>query len=493
MLTPLTIVWTFMSPPVFAAQTLSAEAVYRRCYIKFVRNIPNESDPLLLAARNESLTGAEACSQLLRRADWDTNGTLVRRQEEEARAIVRTFNELHRSWFSVDSLPSVTASYLIHDAEEPALFFTRAAFQPNTPFRSVLTSPSGLMGVRDQATYPNEISNFMAQTFFRYLSGYPYSESNQFHLTVNVLTRDPVRGAVSPAQIQRMDLSSDQLVEVGHLVGVKPSLPLVLPAVQYAALADGEIRKAVGSNMENHNLRMHFGGGVLGSQAFVMKNVNLGGFVVPRDYELINRRLTAKIFEDLLCHQLPTLSDDDVLAEVIPESVHPFQRTSSCMRCHSSIDKAAFGYRNLVTYLTSPGPNKLRQTIGTPSSGVGRLPTMAGAQHFALQPPQGVLHYRDLLTGTLRRAQFGNLNQLGTLLTNHNDFYLCATKRYYRFLTGVNVDVTKLAVSAQDLVHQQRVRQMAAQLKAHQNVRQLLNDMIASPAFQNTSATPEVP
>lgn len=61
---------------------------------------------------------------------------------------------------------------------------------------------------------------------------------------------------------------------------------------------------------------------------------------------------------------------------------------------------------------------------------------------FALQPPVGRLMYRDHV-GNLRRTDgISSVAQLGTVMSQSDDFYRCVAKRYYHFLTGIDVDLT---------------------------------------------------
>lgn len=465
------------------AETLTAGDIYRRCYIRMVRLVPNEADPLLLAAEAGTKSGDAACLELFDRAKLTTAGVLANRSDLEAHKILRTFHDLHMSWFQSKNHGFIAATDVVRDLEEPALYYLRAAFLPSTPFRSVVTLNQGLAGVRDQKSYPAEKGAFISQRVARHPADFPYTASTLF---TSVYRETPIRsnGTFGPFVNKVVVIPDANIVEVGDIAGVKASVAIPMPGFRFVASNEAEISNSVKSGMATFNGNAHFGGGIVGSQSFVMTNMNLSAGQVPKDYDLINRRLTARVYEDLLCHVLPTLTDADVASEVLSTSPHTFQQGVSCMRCHSSIDGLAFGYRNLVAYVSAANPDKETQNFGLNYSGIGMLPQLPGATTFALKAPSGRLHYRELVTGNRRDDTFTGLAALGNLLGNSNDLYTCAAKRYYRFFTGVDVDLTKPASAPLDKIHQDKVLDLGAKFKTHQSVRTLLQQIFQSDAFK---------
>jgi hypothetical protein len=189
----------------------------------------------------------------------------------------------------------------------------------------------------------------------------------------------------------------------------------------------------------------------------------------------------------VLCHQLPTLTDDDVKTDVKPASPHTFQKSSSCMRCHSSIDGMAYGYRNLFIYTSSGNPDVERQAVGLNFSGFAALVPSASASTFAVLPPEGRLHFRELVSGAHRDVKFTSLAQLGTLLAGYEDIYTCAAKRYYKFFTGVDVDLTAKATDKVDKMHQDQVLALGKTLKSGQSVRTMLRALFASRTYKSSN------
>jgi hypothetical protein len=96
------------------------------------------------------------------------------------------------------------------------------------------------------------------------------------------------------------------------------------------------------------------------------------------------------------------------------------------------------------------------------------------------------LHYRELITKTLRDVPFKSLNEMGQRLASYNDIYTCAAKRYYRFFTGVDVLTTSVATDPLDKMHQDNVRSLAGTLKSTQSVRAMLLQLFKTSAFKDS-------
>lgn len=479
------------SPALFAIVTLAASVshsetltpveLYKRCYIRMVRQVPVESDSLLLAVKAGTKKPEDACVELFDRAQFTTAGVLKNRTNPEAQAILKTFHNLHASWFQSKTYSATVASYIIHDLEEPPLYFTRAAFLPNTNISTVLTHNTGLMGVRDQK---NPINPFLAQRLMTYPAGFPFSSETNLIISYTHITYDSATKKFVSAGVKPLVRNSNQIVMTGDLVGVQAALSVRFPSFRSVSNASADVIESVLKNMTNFDANGHFGGGVIGSQGFLLNNTNLNANQLPNEYALINRRLTTRVFEDLLCHQLPTLTDADIAAEVLPKSSHTFQQTSSCMRCHSSIDGMGYGFRNMVNVVSSANPTETGQQVGLPIQSFTALTPVSGATTFAVTTPEGRLHYRELVSGVKRDSKFTSLAQLGSVLASHSDLYTCAAKRYYQFFTGVNVDLSKAATDKLDKFHQDQVIALGKSLKTSQKVRSLLKEIFSSQAFQ---------
>ena len=475
------------------ADRLSDAEVFNRCYARLVRKVPSKSHPLSIEVSNKRMTAEAACVALFDAAKFTSGGVLEKRTDADAKAIVKTLNDLHVSWFQSKTYTLASgADLLLRDSDEPALYFTRAAFLPSAKFSSVVTHTTGLRGVRDQANYPTEIPDIQAQGFFNCAPtttppdgspGIPVTcfVGNNMSVAYNVTTYNSTtkrftatgtRGAVMVPSVQ-----------LGAIVGVEAAQEVVLPS--FLPITPGSNVDYVASvlaNFNNFKANRHFGGGVIGSQSFLLANANLGRRQLPLDFTLINRRLTSRVFEDLLCHQLPTLGDVDVESEVKPASTYMFQTQSTCMRCHSTIDGLGTVYRNFFSFETASDNRFVHE--GVPFSGMAKLEPITGATLWHLQQPVGTLHYRENLTGRRVQEPVSSLEMIGAKLAGGNDLYLCAAKRYYKFFTGVDVDLTQPAKAELDLYHQNLVVNLGKTLKDKQSVREVLKGIFASEPFR---------
>lgn len=468
------------------AGSLKPIEVFKRCYIRMVRNVPNETDALYKAVAAGTKTADVACQELFDRAQFTAAGVLQKRTDAEAKSILRTFHDLHTSWFQSKTHTLNTATHLIHDSEEAPLYYTRAAFQPSAQVSTVVTLNTGLRGVRDQGTYPVEASDYLANRVLRYNALTPYAASPDLHLSYSHLSHDGTRyvsGGTRPLVIP-----GNMITEFGDLAGVNVARTLTFPSFRRynASAGEPDVELSVRETLTNFNANQHFGGGVIGSQAFFKNNANLTPGRLPNEYLYINRRLTARVFEDLLCHQLPTLSDADVAAEVKPTSAHPFQQTSSCMRCHSSIDGMGYGFRNMLLTTSAGNVRDPAMSVGETIQVATSIKPRANATTFGAMVPEGRLHYRELITGTRRDMKFKSIAELGTQIAAGQDLYTCVAKRYYQFFTGVQVDLTQKAPASKalDKLHQDKVLALGKSLKTHQSVRTLLKEIFASDAFR---------
>lgn len=482
-----------------AGVQLTPTEIFYRCYARMVRGVLNPDHPLLKKVQESKISAPAACIELFESAGFSSDGVLKNRTSKDAQQILKTFHSIHQEWFSTKlNMSSRSANYLIRDLEEPALYFTLAAFFPVIEFKSIVTLESGLQGIRDSATNTTDLASSRA---FRIPSTMPYHGNPQLHLAYNEDTLLPLtveevaKGLTQPYKYNRplkAYLISD-VTEHGTLVGIKNARSIILPAFAggfnlSSALAP-DLKAVIESRRTNFEINAHLGGGIIGSQTFLLNNSNLPRQRLASGYDYINRRIPTKIFEDLMCHELPTLTSKDVEKEVFPTSPHTFQTSTSCMQCHSSMDGAALGLRNLYVFMTAPNPT-IKQTIGLNADGFSRLPSAANAKTYALTPPIGRLHYRELLSKTLVSNSFTNLTELGQLIAQGNDIYTCSAKRYYQFFTGINVALNKKATSKRDRYHQDLVLKLGQKLKTTQSVKELLREIFASRTFSASSYNP---
>lgn len=477
------------------AGALSDLEVYERCYKKMVRDVPSTTDTLWKKVAAKELSGPAACLSLFDKASWTSNGQVANPADPVARNVVRTFHDFHRSWFQslasqLGNRQGFSAFSLIADSEEPALYLSRALFA-GKQYKSVVTDKLNLQGLRYRETGKDNLRPFAAQSFLRYPTNIPGFTP----------PGDLLRIAYRPVGQQTdasLDVDDTLLVQVGDLIGVRSVPTFVVPHIRTISRHDLS-NAAFKAATENVPVNESLGGGILGSPAYIMSNASLE-LNRPAESDasstyLINRVTAARVFEDLLCHQLPTLEASDVTAFVKSGSQHAFQRSESCQQCHAQVDAFAHVYRNLVLGI-SAGTLTATQTVGFPIQTYARIPASASATAFAEQPPAGVLRYRSFRAKKPTTLNFTGLAEAGAGLANSTDLYECAAKRYYQFFTGIEVPLSTLtppgnadsetvkAKYALDKKHQNFVLALATNLKKNQSLRSMVQSILSSTQFK---------
>jgi|GEM_PF-1905084 len=249
---------------------------------------------------------------------------------------------------------------------------------------------------------------------------------------------------------------------------------------------------------EGVNITASYGAGLIGTQAYLLGNNDKSGPVTGGTNAY---RVWAKnVLSDLLCRTVPVLRSSDVLNLnlVQPSSNLPFRQGISCMQCHGSMDPMAGAIRQLrVGYAAyQDGSGGIGVKYYAPAAGVNTQPAAAYPEmgedaSFYKRPPDSGLLYRSY-DGTLVSKSVTGLRELGQALAQTNDLYVCAAKHYYKFLTGIDADLSDLTdpINAPQLTDGQmnfrkKVIALGMQLKQDQSLRSMIRSIIASPTFIN--------
>lgn len=484
---------SLLGPSLAQAQAnpmLSESDQYIRCYTRLVRQVPAAGDALLKEVLDKKKTGAAACLALYDRAALNTStGKISSHTDAVATQVLRTIHMLHRSWFQSRE-PAATndanmkqSVSLIQDMEEPALYYTRAALTSGVRFDSIVTSKDSLRGLRYRPN-TDSVNNFKAQMNLNNPSYVDWKDVEHLRLGFNdSADKNILKFVVFP---------DEEITTVGQLIGIEVPKPYIIPWVRRPAIPSPTTRadliKQIDLDRKDYDIRKHMGGGILGSQQFIMANANLVTNQLQQGETMINRRLTARVFQDLLCHELPTLTDADVKGDVDPKSEYPFRQTSSCMRCHSSVDTMAMSYRNKVIALTGPRPDVDNNLVAHGAPTILEITPKADSTDLNHQQPKSQVRFRELITGKSVSEPADDLAGVGAVLAKNQDIYLCAAQRYYRFFTGINASLLRLDSKSPryklDKEHQDFVVSLGAKLKKDQKVREVIYAIFQSKAFK---------
>lgn len=480
------------------ANEMTPEALYYRCYAHLTRSRPPSNDARLPLIRSGALSYINACMQVFDLGALDkVTGNLVV-QSTESIKVLENFNRFHMSWFDDVNVFNAlipggeNINHFVHDGGEGALHFTRAIFHPDGAFKDAITSSDTYQAIRskghntfgiwptttkradkwgnkDTYTFVNGIKTFLADLLD------PTSTHNGLH------------------------------IQMGQLLGVMPMEPVLANDALHSSSA---IWPPVYSSSNKANITKSFGGGVIGTQPYIMIN-RVRNVLAQEDGGIVSGRVWSKqVFKEVLCRDIPVVQPKDAIALVDQSGTNPFpfRNNSSCMQCHSSIDPMAWSIRNIrlnklgnnpdtflnvVYFLEKYVSTQLQQEAG-PVHGLGAGST--ADTNFYKRPPKGHLYFRTF-EGRLVSEQVEGLDGpqgLGEAIANLDDYYVCASKRYFEFFTGHKVIIEDITAPNATKLNDKQVRlrnftiDMGKKLRQSQKVRDIIKQIIASDFYKSS-------
>lgn len=457
-----------------AQERLTEVALLNRCYAHLTgRRIPQDH-ALLKAVSAGSQTALSACLSILDgtrlSSSAATLGRLVR-DTPESRAVLRTFNDFHRTWFGADDLIAAVPTgevrprtRYLHDETESALHLTRALFagEVGTPngiaYSQVVTAAEPLEAIRSEGTTP--------------------SMARVQSLLQNGGVRDGTTRPLGALPVQ-----------IGELIGVR-RMPDEKLSQTYA-------REGLDAAKLIHE---SLGGGILGTQSYLMLNLGRSDFQASDGGLRLNRRWSQSVFSDLLCRDLPVVRVTDALPyvqRVRGPATPSFRGSANCMACHSSIDPMAGTVRG-AHYLEVPSnaPNNedrfIQVALRKPQAGLAAATQVDADRNFSLRPADGRLYFRSY-DGTLVQQDVRGVPQLGQALAQSSQLYACAAARYFAFFTGVGVNLGDIGDPAHpqpspaELRYRALVIQLGEELKTHQSLRKLVESILRLEIYRRPS------
>lgn len=450
---------------------------FQQCYALFTSTRVPSGDARLAAVKAGSKAAVDACMEVFDLATLGPNNRLIAGSDPTALAVFRKFHEWGRGYvMNKDFFSSFEADHTaeLHDPYAFANAMTYLLFQPNQSFAKLLTDTTSYRAIRDRSQTTN------------YLLTNPYVTKD---FRVQVGDASPVAYTPSVG------------VQQGRLVGVEPLTP-------------SNLLNVLPARFPNKNLSAHLGGGVLGIQGYLLPMFSSGMFnrigetteSTYRKDSAVNgvsvtpRRLGKVILADLLCRDLPALHESDVVSLASASYSVPFRKAVGCTSCHASIDPFAAVYRNQVPIqsLAASGISGFRFfSTRTPDlSGATTLdaifPPNGDDPDFYRRPPNGQLRFRSY-DGSLVSYDVNGLADLGSKMSLTKDLYVCAASKFYRYLTGIKVDLADLTrpnagvLTSGALYHRNQVIQLGADpqngLIQHKSLRTLIRRIIESNAF----------
>lgn len=493
---------------------LSEMGLFARCYAHLTgRPLPLEH-PFRSEIDNGSLTATVACERILDKSYLGADGYLITINDQEARAVLQNFNDFHRSWFPGNivegvqeySLETSRGTQDIYDTTASALAITRALLAEDGRYADVLTSSKGVHGLREEDPMLRSRLKWSVTMPSRRVYG------NNKKLDENLFHFSPLQGGF----VRNSDTTTSFLItlpkiEVGELVGIgKTTESVTIPNVNLYPLGKYTPGNTVPGLNFSFDLNKTFGGGILGTPIYLMLNYGHGRGTLANGTTKVPRRWSQTNMTTFLCANLPALQETDVTSYFIGTSSTPFRNSTSCLRCHASLDQMAYTARNVITAGTdftefdsgtrSHAKAAMVLTSFEANSGSSEGWPAEPVVNFHRMSPHGKLFFRSFATGELINRPVGGIAELGLAMTETKDFYQCAAKRYFAFFTGIhvslydrhdpsNADLNK-ALNKNDLKDRAFIEDLAADLERTQSLRNMIKQIMSSDYYRSGDYRP---
>jgi len=534
---------------VFARDALSEVQLFHRCYSQITGLRAKPGHPQLAQVIIGSRSAADACLDVMAKANLVSSGAnegltvgevtpADSSDLPDARGVLNSFQNFHKAFFRTGPLHTAAgleesqAQDDIWSPFEAASHVTRLLFTPSEEYRNLIR---GVRSVRDLRTSTATTNRF----------GLCRDDANNvvdcFATAQGTFFRHNYRrnpdGSMPDGFIADVMTWTPPLFQIGTLRGLK---------LLSSAEMDEEIRLSYnarssdGELFENSNWRDNvkekyrkpFGAGAIGTQSYLQLNSDLGtraqGYPRTDGGARVWRRLSQSVLRDFMCRDLPVLNVSDAVPYVRPAGTLPWQANSTCMGCHSTIDGMAGVSRNIgMTTITAhsappasfPNRIELNALISHPTTYANsgdqsiRLRTTkrnGGPATYATdnplglfgitsdntwfkQAPKGAFLIRDMNGNLIQRDIYGldampsesSLPGLSDVVTDTDDYYVCAAKRYFKYFTDYDASLMDVPNSSpREVQARDFVVSEGRALKQHQNLQYLIRQIISSSFYK---------
>lgn len=507
------------------AQELSQQSLFNRCYVHLTGQAVPLGHALMAEVKSGKKTALAACSQILRKAQLSATGQLTNTADAEAKAVLNNFYSFHRTWFPSNFLDTISGyssgehngTVDIYDATEPALSLTYSMFGAGQKYSDTLTRSTGVRAIRVENAAVKTRQGWVASHPGRFLSNNVNMQNSPFTF------RDPTPKVTAISRNINKHISvlanNMPVLTVGDLVGVRPTTEsFIVPNISLKPSGDRNTDKGVMATGLNYTYDFFKtqGGGVLGSPIYMLQYYGHGFNMKFNGSNKVARRWSQQNMQSFLCASLPALRESDIASFIDTKSVYAFRNSGSCVMCHATLDPMAYTARNVTmgafdiirpnqngdvtmdangVAIQPPAffvRNALAITTYQPSKASITGWPSADVADFHLQQPSGRLYFRSA-TGALVDRSVANIAGLGKAMSETEDYYLCAAKRYFEFMTGIQVPLydrtdprnaeLNQALSKEAITDRLFVEDLAKGLRSSQSVIQMVEDIMKSPYY----------
>jgi hypothetical protein len=440
------------------ARAINNKALFRRCYALVTQSFPGANHALLTSVAAGQINPIDACLQVLDKAKLSTTTqTVVATGDTEARRVLNAFHALHYGW--MDSRNFTTGNPEInnqstrdmYDMTTPSFYYTRAIFHPTMKFSEIFTTNEVFQGIRTGG--------------------------------------QPTDGPFTNQPLSNWTVQPREFVQSGDLIGIRSMVP-------YNMTLGPRNAPTYGSAPVFRN----FGGGVLGAAPYINYTLRQDSGFAANAANMMPRKWSKAVLNDFMCRSLPVVRTADVLKYVVSTSSITFRTSETCTRCHATMDQMGGTIRNVTlttyenSYVNNSGSPIIIVTRPTTAGAEAAWPTAADGSYYA-RPPTGRLVFRSY-DGTATDVAVTGPADLGMKISQLNDPYVCAAKRYYQYFTGIDIPVRDFAdpdpsigyqLSSVEQKHWNNIVKLGLELKTHQSLRKLIESILRSPGFKESN------
>jgi hypothetical protein len=444
------------------ALDMTNTGVFNRCYAQITQKFPAINLSQLNAVKN-GLDPITACLEIFDQAMFANNSNiLIDTNNPRAKDVLRTMHNLHYSWFDTNYFPEINNRFVsntgnIFDTSSPAAYYTKALFDNAAQATNILNGTTTYRMLR--TTDNPSTAPFSGELLSEYIFG-----------NVNfAATGDLIGMEVVPAN-DTMDFSFDN--------NQPPDPPDIITGTL--------------------SYNKHFGGGLIGLQPYLLQTIQANVFNPNPDGGVNTmRRWSRAVLHDVLCRDLPAVRVTDGDNFVSASSSITFRNSSSCVKCHTSMDRMAgvvrgVQYTQRAGRFFSKGHSSFieQRTIDRPDADI--FPTEPDPD-FGRRPTKGRLYYRTH-NGVLVNRAIVNVQDLGNKIAAEADMYHCMAKRYYQYFTGIKADIGDISdpdhafLSAEEVAVRNIVINLGKDLKKHKNPRFTIESILRRPEYKKSNS-----
>lgn len=501
--------------------------IFARCYNHLTGRPLALNHPDRAAVLNGTKSPEALCIAMLDKVAIESPSFTVG-SDEESKLVLRQLFDFHRTWFPATIFElmqgynhkSSWGTPDIYDSNEGALALTYMLFNPTKRYEHILTDAHGYYGLRELDTAKFDTIH---KSLGYAMPSYRLTASNNYASPHIVFRMDTTFNNTNYSTTNMVEITP---VQVGELIGVKPDdrnttvanyAPMIKTftgAPNSEALKENAVKTP--GMVVGFNLYATSGGGVLGQHSNMIMNwgfdpgrVNDGAVGMPR-------RWVQRTMESLLCTTFPTLRTQDVVKYLDTSGdadVADFRTGTACLECHSTFDQLAATGRN---YLVSSSDISYRFGLHPTIGKIGKNAQIMGRFEASISTPYNwsskpVVDYTKqtslgrvymrTFSGKLVDQPVSNIAGAGAVLSQVDDLYQCAAKRYFQYLTGIKVELydrgdprnfERLSkTTAEEKMQRIFIETVAADLKKTQSLKNVIKDIIKSPYYRNPHASAE--